>query len=101
WQLERGALLIVGGSGSGRSGALAAIAAGAPAGVTLCPRDPEGAWDTIMARHSARMLGEKPLLIDDLDVLLASLPTEYELALTETILGLLREGQAIAMTARR
>jgi len=93
-----GNLLVVGGSGAGKSTLLATLAAAAP-GAVLLPADIEGAWDTLVALlgaqpRSAPSAPHRLLLIDDLDVLLARLPEDYEGAVVALLCRLLREGPA-------
>jgi S-DNA-T family DNA segregation ATPase FtsK/SpoIIIE len=106
-----GSLLIIGGQGAGKSGALAMLARNA--GVERVPDEIEGAWDRLtgcldaLRRHPDIPRGALPslLLIDDVDALLGRYPEDYAYALVETIEQLLRGGGAcglrIVVTARR
>ena len=90
---EHGNLLVVGGSGSGKSILLATLAAAAP-GAVLLPADIEGAWDTLSALLAGPSSagGHRLLLVDDLDLLLSRCPEDYESAMLALFVRLLREG---------
>lgn len=89
WSPRRdGALLVVGATGSGRTGALAALgrgASGAGAPVAVVPSEPAAAWEvltTVAETGGVPEAGRRPvgseapsgalLLLDDLDALLAA-----------------------------
>lgn len=79
-------VLVVGAAGSGRTSALAALAAGVR--VVRVPVAPEDAWEVLVA------LGASPVarlvVLDDLDVLLAAVPADHERAVQALLVGLLR-----------
>ncbi|MDJ1113050.1 FtsK/SpoIIIE domain-containing protein [Microbacterium dauci] len=83
-------LAVIGGSGSGRSSLVAAIAAQAP--TVHVGVDAEAAWDAL-----AR-LDEVPrgavVAVDDLDAVLAGLPAEYAAGALERLEGALRGARA-------
>lgn len=94
--VEQGHLLVVGGRRSGRSGALAAIAAATP-DARWIPATVEGAWDAVVGALEgvrAGSLGPSLLLIDDLDTLIGRFTTDYRPAFLDTLAALLREGPA-------
>lgn len=109
---EHGNLLVVGGAGSGKSTLLAAIAGdgdGGDAGVMVLPAGVEPAWDAL-AELAAAVRGAAPVaprivLVDDVDVLVARYPEEYEGAVLELVARCLREGPArgirLVLTAQR
>ncbi|WP_298867314.1 FtsK/SpoIIIE domain-containing protein [uncultured Microbacterium sp.] len=66
-------LAIIGGPGSGKSSAVALLAAQLPDAVVI-PQDPEAAWD-VVAQLCAGAHG--PVLCDDLDLLAAQYPPDY------------------------
>ncbi len=66
-------LAIIGGPGSGKSSAVAMLAAQLPDAVVI-PQDPEAAWD-VVAQLCAGAHG--PVLCDDLDLLAAQYPPDY------------------------
>lgn len=83
-----GHLLVLGGPRSGKSTALAALAAGAdwiPGGVAA-------AWDALAALE--RSPGPRTIVIDDADSLLARFPPEYRDGVVERVARLLRDGPA-------
>jgi S-DNA-T family DNA segregation ATPase FtsK/SpoIIIE len=66
-------LAIIGGPGSGKSSAVALLAAQMPDAVVI-PQDPEAAWDVV----AQLCMGEHgPVLCDDLDLLAAHYPPDY------------------------
>src|SRR5690554_1549771 len=105
-----GNLVVLGGSGSGKTGVLDALGEalrlrGMPA--VRIPSDVEGAWDVIgraasleRADHEGRFY-----LLDDVDAVLARLPAEYQLEFIELLTRLLREGPSagirLVLTAAR
>jgi S-DNA-T family DNA segregation ATPase FtsK/SpoIIIE len=68
-------LLVLGGPGSGRTTALAALAAQTPG--RWLPTDAEGLWDALCELDEA---GDALVLLDDLDAALAGLPPDYAAA---------------------
>lgn len=76
-RLEQGdaGVLVLGGPGSGRTTALAALAAQTPA--RWLPGDPEGLWDALCALEGA---DDALVVLDDLDAALAGLPPDYAAA---------------------
>ena len=85
--LRDGHILVLGSARSGKSTALAALAAGG----FLVPSDVPGAWDAIAALDVSRDL---VVAVDDLDSLLARFPAEYRDAFVERLSRLLRDGPA-------
>lgn len=91
---EHGHLLIVGGRGSGKSGALAAVAAAAP-WARWVPSSVEGSWDVVTGALEEVRSGPRDamlLLIDDVDVLLGRYPSEHRAAFVDALAALHREG---------
>lgn len=72
---DDGGLLVLGGRGSGRSVALATLAAGC--GARLLPADPPGLWRAVDAVRP----GDGVLAIDDVDVVLADADPDTRAAL--------------------
>jgi len=68
-------VLVLGGPGSGRTTALAALAAQTPA--RWLPGDPEGLWDALCELDEA---DDALVVLDDLDAVLAGLPPDYAAA---------------------
>jgi S-DNA-T family DNA segregation ATPase FtsK/SpoIIIE len=101
--LERG-LVVLGSAGTGRSTAVAALAAQVPDDrLLLVPNDPEAAWDAV-ERAAAASAGSV-VAIDDLDALLARYPLEYAQAIAERIERLARgagdAGMRVVVSAQR
>jgi S-DNA-T family DNA segregation ATPase FtsK/SpoIIIE len=94
WNPRSGHLLVVGGPRSGKTAALATIAAAEPDALVL-PPEPEQAWEILTA------LAARPeavtLVIDDLDSLLARFPSDYRMEFVERLMMLLREGPSWGM----
>ncbi len=84
-------LLVLGGSGSGRSTALGVISA--QCGGEVLSSDPATAWDEL---HTAAPL----LLIDDLDALLASFTLSHAQAAADLIAARMRVGLPTVLAAR-
>lgn len=96
---EHGNLLVIGGRRSGKSSAIAAIAAGAPE-VRRVPESVEGAWDIVMGTLECLRAGagiEGLLLLDDVDILLGRMPPDYRAAFVDAITALHREGPAAGL----
>lgn len=85
-----GPLLVVGGAASGRT-SLADLVAG-QLGTAVIDRE-DALWDAL---HETG-----PLVVDDLDLQLARLSEEQQSAAAHTIARRMREGQPVAVTARR
>jgi S-DNA-T family DNA segregation ATPase FtsK/SpoIIIE len=89
-----GNLLALGAAGSGRTTLLHAIAHSSDA--TLVDADSEALWDAVLAPPA------NPLLIDDLDLLVARMPADYQQAFTEQLATTLRAGSShFAITVQR
>jgi S-DNA-T family DNA segregation ATPase FtsK/SpoIIIE len=104
-----GNLLVLGGHGAGKSGALDTLAAASGTAAPLrMPASAEGAWD-FLVEHLAEVRAGRPhgrlLLLDDVDVLYGRYSDDYAEAVAEMIEQLLREGGRVGtrlvMTARR
>jgi S-DNA-T family DNA segregation ATPase FtsK/SpoIIIE len=94
WAPADGNLLAIGGAGSGRTTLLRAVAHRSSA--VLVDDDPEALWDAVLSPPS------NLLLIDDLDLLVARMPVEYQQAVTEHLALLMRgSGTRVAITAQR
>ena len=93
WHPGRGSLLVVGAGGSGKTGALRAVAE--VHGGLLLGSDLEEAWD---------VLGDPPplLLLDDVDALLSRLAPDYQQAFIDRLGAALRSpGSTVVLTAQR
>ncbi len=91
-----GHLLVVGGRGSGKSGALAAIAA-AGRQARWVPASVEGAWDLVTGTLERVRSGHPAsglLLLDDAGTLFGRLPPDHRAAFLDTVAALHREGPA-------
>ena len=66
-------LSLIGGPGSGKSSAVAMLASQLP-GAIVIPADPEAAWDAVAELSAAT---DRPVLCDDLDVLIGQYPPDY------------------------
>jgi len=98
---EHGNLLVLGGRGSGKSGALAALAAGAREsglGVVHVGSDVEAAWDqlSVLRDRAADHRGEpdRVVVLDDLDGLAARFPDSHAGAFLDLLAMVLRDGSA-------
>jgi S-DNA-T family DNA segregation ATPase FtsK/SpoIIIE len=114
---SHGNLMVVGATGSGKSGMLDVLAAADSRSidkhrVARIPSDVEGAWDAVCRELAAIRTaggetagGPRILLLDDLDSLLDRFPDDHAQAFAESLTQLLREGGAagvqLVMTARR
>lgn len=101
-----GPVLVIGGAGSGRTGAVAAAQLAAQrAGVAVRRpgRGPRALWSAIEGTELA--VGASALLLDDLDVLLDQLGEEHRLNAIDRLARLLREAPArrlhVVITAQR
>lgn len=90
--IDRG-LAIIGGSGSGRSTSLRALAAQSRNAV-LIDADPERAWDTLSKLSESGALAPDLVLCDDLDQLAAAFPAEHAQVLLERMEKLVRSASA-------
>jgi S-DNA-T family DNA segregation ATPase FtsK/SpoIIIE len=91
--LVHGNLLVLGARGSGRSTALAALAADRDA--LVVPDSVEGAWDTVLGaldRLRGHGSGPRLILVDDVDAVLGSFPADHETAFLDALAALAREG---------
>lgn len=100
-----GHLLIVGGPGSGRSTALAAVAASAsreePTPPVVHLSGPSSRqWDTMqsMRRRAGRPGPQTLLLIDDLDARFRDWPDDHRLAALDALEVILRDGRRAGVT---
>ncbi|MBF0670988.1 MAG: cell division protein [Salinibacterium sp.] len=98
---EHGNLLVLGGRGSGKSAALAALTAGAMESglqVVHIGSDVEGAWDQLGALRdgAAEHRGERDriLVLDDFDGLVARFPDSHAGAFLDLVAMVLRDGSA-------
>lgn len=95
WTPASGHLLIAGGPRSGKTAALATIAAACSDSLVM-PNEPDLAWDVLTS------LTERPeavtFIIDDLDSLLARFPSDYRLEFVDRLTSLLRDGGARGIT---
>ena len=106
-------LLVIGGAGSGRSTTLDALGEAIEReGLRVCrvPRDLEGAWDAVHELAGIRFGTHRDapgeaVLIDDLDVIAASLDDEHRAQWLERVAALARGGRAgapmLAWSTRR
>lgn len=117
WQPDTdGHLLALGAPGSGKSQLLRTLAARSGLPATSVPATVDGAWDCVSelvamldspmpGGQSARGAGERLVLLDDLDSLLARLPSDYRPAFVERLTRLARDGSVrgirLAFTAQR
>ena len=96
--IAEGSLLVIGGPRSGKSTALASVAAGfAPVGdAVLLGADVEAVWDCLVKARQCLDAGESPaarlLLLDDFDSVHARWDQEHRPAALELLVGLLRDG---------
>ncbi|WP_300264698.1 FtsK/SpoIIIE domain-containing protein [Microbacterium sp.] len=93
---DRG-LAIIGGSGSGRSTALRALAAQSDDLVMIEP-DPERAWDALAALSAPGARAPRLVVCDDLDQLAAAFPTEHAQVFLERMEKLARAASARGCT---
>ncbi|TFB57304.1 FtsK/SpoIIIE domain-containing protein [Cryobacterium sp. Sr3] len=96
--IAEGSLLVIGGPRSGKSTALASVAAGfAPVGdAVLLGADVEAVWDCLVKARQCLDAGGSPaarlLLLDDFDSVHARWDQEHRPAALELLAGLLRDG---------
>ncbi|HEX4442176.1 MAG TPA: FtsK/SpoIIIE domain-containing protein [Galbitalea sp.] len=102
--VEQGSLLIVGAARSGKTGALAALAA-APSTVRVdaLPRDLPRLWDALHAVRAVPASSVRLLLLDDLDAIVAGCDENYRSAFVDLLTELLRDAPNIrfAFTVQR
>jgi S-DNA-T family DNA segregation ATPase FtsK/SpoIIIE len=103
-----GNLVVVGATGSGKTGMLDLLATADNHAVERIPSGVEGAWDAVCRELSlvrSAEGGPRILLLDDLDSLLDRFPEDHAQAFAEFVTQLLREGGAagvrLVVTARR
>ncbi len=98
---DRG-IAFLGGSGSGRSSALRALAK-QHADPMWIPTDPERAWDAVVALTEGGCPRGGLVLCDDIDVRIGELPVEYGQQLAQLWEQIVRNGAGttIAITAAR
>lgn len=94
---ERDGLAIIGGSGAGKSTAVATLAAQLPEAI-LIPADPEQAWDAVAALAQRR---DGPVLCDDLDVLAGCYPPEHQQLFLSRWESIVRASGLTVITASR
>ncbi|WP_175986026.1 FtsK/SpoIIIE domain-containing protein [Microbacterium tenebrionis] len=92
---DRG-IAVVGGSGSGRTTALRVLSSQVEHAFWI-PADPERAWDAVDELASGRVV-PRLVLCDDLDQLIAALPTDHAMALVARLEALIRSGAARGST---
>ncbi|WP_435744127.1 FtsK/SpoIIIE domain-containing protein [Microbacterium sp. PMB16] len=99
--VDRG-LVVLGAPGSGRTAVLRVIASQLP-DVVWVPRDLEGAWDRVAAWASGAEAPPAVVLCDDLDALLAELPSEHAQQFVQRWEQILRTARAstFVLTATR
>lgn len=98
---DRG-VVVLGAPGSGRTSVLRAVASQRDDAVWV-PRDPEAAWDLLAAWADGSERPPAVVLSDDMDALLAGLPSEYSQQLVQRWEQVLRaaEGTTFVLTAAR
>lgn len=87
---DRG-IAVIGAPGSGRTSALRALASQHPEALWI-PRDPERAWDAVVALVSGRAPRRELVLCDDIDAQINDLPIEYGQHLAQLWEQVLRSG---------
>jgi DNA segregation ATPase FtsK/SpoIIIE, S-DNA-T family len=93
--VHEGSLVVVGGTASGKTGALAA----ATLNRSSCwvPADVEGAWDALSSPPEDTLI-----VVDDLDLLLARFGVDYEREVVERLIGIARDPRRrLAMSTQR
>ncbi|MCC4909673.1 FtsK/SpoIIIE domain-containing protein [Microbacterium sp. cx-59] len=89
-------LAVIGGPGTGKSTALAAISAQIdPARVVRLPVDPEPLWDLLCELTDRGPAPDTLLVADDLDVALASFPPDYAIAVATMVEQLCRSARSL------
>ena len=105
-----GSLLVVGASGSGKSGVLATLTASRPGfDVAVVPTDLPTLWDFATAALAGTLTAagskDRVVLLDDLDSAIASCQEAYQAPLVDLLGRLLRDGPALriwcVITAQR
>jgi S-DNA-T family DNA segregation ATPase FtsK/SpoIIIE len=98
---DRG-VVVLGAPGSGRTSVLRAVASQRDDAVWM-PDDPEAAWDLLAAWADGRERPPAVVLSDDMDAMLAGLPSEYSQQLVQWWEQVLRaaDGTTFVLTAAR
>jgi S-DNA-T family DNA segregation ATPase FtsK/SpoIIIE len=100
---RHGHVLVLGAPGTGRTTALAAVAAGAGERSWWLPTDPAELWDLLV--DPAALPDSAVLLLDDLDLVLARCPADHALELADLVGRLLRDAPGrdirVVASARR
>ncbi|QHC67063.1 hypothetical protein GSU68_11155 [Rathayibacter sp. VKM Ac-2759] len=95
--LERRSVLVLGASGSGRTGVLRTIAGQLEGARLVGAHDPERAWDAVMDDGAAA----GPLLLDDLDLLLRRCADDERRRLLDALQTAVRAGERRVVVAAR
>jgi S-DNA-T family DNA segregation ATPase FtsK/SpoIIIE len=92
---EQGSLLVIGAAGSGKSGALATLAAAASSlEVVRVSSSLPCVWDAMAGVVAGGSHAPRVLLFDDLDAVISACPDSYQSALIDLAARALREGPA-------
>lgn len=94
---EGDGLAVIGGPGSGKSTAVAMLAAQLPDAVVI-PQDPEQAWDAVAQLCTG---AHGPVLCDDLDLLAAKYPPDYAQVFTNRWELIVRAASTTVITMSR